>query len=126
VDIEDLRVAVYDGFRRGVVPTVPIVRTLVAQRHLVLGPDDDRLERGCERREPSAAADYLRSVGLSGARPGVCRTDGRPPGWLRSGVSVTGVDDSWASKALSHEWVTMPRPVVLSHVRRLGLSVVGA
>lgn len=43
--------------------------TLAAARHLALGSAGwyaGRLERGYVRREPSAAADYLRSVGLSG------------------------------------------------------------
>jgi hypothetical protein len=48
------------GHQRGCVLDLP---TLCAARgRLVRG----RLERGYVRREPSAAADYLRSVGLSG------------------------------------------------------------
>ena len=84
MDLEDLRLAVYAGCRRGRVPgiadlaTEPLATreqvrsglvTLAAARHLALGSAGwyaGRLERGYVRREPSAAADYLRSVGLSG------------------------------------------------------------
>jgi Alkylmercury lyase len=48
------------GHRRGCVLDLPTLWRLAA------GWYASRLERGYVRREPSAAADYLRSVGLSG------------------------------------------------------------
>ena len=48
------------GHQRGWVLELPTLWRLAA------GWYAGRLERGCVRRGPSAAADYLRSVGLSG------------------------------------------------------------
>jgi hypothetical protein len=49
------------GNERGYVADLPTVWRLAAHWY------EGRLERGYERRDPAEAADYLRSVGLSGA-----------------------------------------------------------
>jgi hypothetical protein len=53
------------GHQRGFVMDLPTLWRLAA------GWYAGRLERGYVRREPSAAADYLRSVGLSGSFWGI-------------------------------------------------------
>jgi hypothetical protein len=63
---EDVRLEVYDRFRReGRAPARDeIAADLAAERADV---DAGRLDRGYRRREPAAAAEYFREVGLRGS-----------------------------------------------------------
>ena len=76
MDREDVRLAVYDAFRRtGTAPTIRDLATTLAVDaaadlttlwRLASGWYAGRFERGYTRREPTAARDYFRSVGLEG------------------------------------------------------------